>query len=244
MVVAVIALVLGLGGTGMAAKTVMFARNADKVDTFHASVTPKPNRLLPLNRSGKLPASVLPLTQGATGPQGPQGEAGAKGDTGATGATGAQGPKGDTGPRGPSASSYAHSTGGTTITATGSGTTVIDLVSVPNTGSLEAHRGAITVDGNARLIATGTVSLRNTNATEQGVYCWLSLNPQTAGGTSFYYWGIPSTLPANTYSSPLAVSDGVDVSAGTYNVGVVCWAFGVPGISTRGADLTVVATGR
>jgi hypothetical protein len=170
--------------------------------------------------------------------QGPKGDTGAKGDKGDTGA---QGPKGD---RGPSASSYAHSTGGTTITAVGSGTNVIDLVSAPNTGSLEAHRGAITVDGDARLIATGTVSMRNNNATEQGVYCWLSLNPQTSGGTPFYYWGIPATLPAGTYAFPLAVSDGVDVSAGTYNVGVVCWAFGVPNISTRGADLTVVATGR
>jgi hypothetical protein len=125
---------------------------------------------------------------------------------------------------------------------------VIDLVSVPNTGSFELHRGAITVAYDARLLATGTISLRNNNTTAEGAYCWLALNPQdTSGGppgTSFYYWGIPASLPANTYNVPLAVSDGIDVGPGTYNVGVVCWAFGVPNISTGAASLTVIVTGR
>jgi hypothetical protein len=58
------------------------------------------------------------------------------------------------------------------------------------------------------------------------------------------YWGVPITMAADTYSNPLSVTDGVDVGPGTYNVGVVCWAFGVPGISVRGADLTVIATAR
>jgi hypothetical protein len=66
--------------------------NATTVNGLRASKTPKPNRLLALNKDGKLPASVLPAV--SAGPQGAQGPTGEKGDTGATGATGA---KGDTG---------------------------------------------------------------------------------------------------------------------------------------------------
>ena len=63
-------------------------------------------------------------------------------------------------------------------------------------------------------------------------------------GSMELYRGVPITMAADTYSNPLSVTDGVDVGPGTYNVGVVCWAFGVPGISVRGADLTVIATAR
>jgi collagen triple helix repeat protein len=108
--IALLSLFVALGGPGYAAtavRHVMFAANADKIDGIHASKTPKPRMLLPLDRFGKLPASVLTLTAGPRGSAGPQGPAGAKGDTGPAGATGAkgdqgaQGPKGDTGATGP-----------------------------------------------------------------------------------------------------------------------------------------------
>jgi hypothetical protein len=55
----------------------LFAANADKVDGFHASRVPRANRLLPLGRNGKFPASVVPAgPQGPQGIQGPQGLAG------------------------------------------------------------------------------------------------------------------------------------------------------------------------
>jgi hypothetical protein len=110
LTIALLALFVALGGPGYATTTVsrVFATNSDKLDGFHASAKPKPRTLLPLNGSGKLPASVLPSTAvagpaGPAGPQGAKGDSGAQGDKGDTGAqglkgdTGAQGPKGDTG---------------------------------------------------------------------------------------------------------------------------------------------------
>ena len=101
MVVAGIAVVLAMTGTGYAANRVLFAKNADRIDTFHASATPKANSLLPLNRYGKLPASVLTLKAGPQGAQGAPGEQGPQGEPGPTGATGPAGPTGATGPAGP-----------------------------------------------------------------------------------------------------------------------------------------------
>jgi len=40
--------------------TAPYAFNADTVDGFHASPTPQPNALLPLDSSGKFPSSVIP----------------------------------------------------------------------------------------------------------------------------------------------------------------------------------------
>ena len=68
MVVALIGVFLALGGPAYTAGTVkraLFAkkaRNADRVDGFHASATPKPGRLLPLGANGRFPAAVLPPT--------------------------------------------------------------------------------------------------------------------------------------------------------------------------------------
>jgi hypothetical protein len=103
IVIALLALFVALGGPSYAASAVthaLFAANADKVDGYHASTTPKPRTLLPLDRFGKLPASVLTLTAGPRGPAGPQGLAGARGDTGPAGPQGLAGARGDTGPAG------------------------------------------------------------------------------------------------------------------------------------------------
>ena len=79
--------VFAVGGPGYAESGVraVFAKtaaNADRIDGIHASRSPRPNRLLPLNAAGKFPASVLTLSQGP------------KGDAGPGGATGPQGPAG------------------------------------------------------------------------------------------------------------------------------------------------------
>jgi hypothetical protein len=80
MLVALAALVVALTPIADAARSVpraLFAANADKVDGFHASRIPRANRLLPLGRNGKFPASVVPAgPQGIQGPQGLQGTAG------------------------------------------------------------------------------------------------------------------------------------------------------------------------
>jgi hypothetical protein len=80
MLVALAALVVALTPIAEAARSVpraLFASNADRVDGFHASRVPRANRLLPLGRNGKFPASVVPAgPPGIQGPQGLQGVAG------------------------------------------------------------------------------------------------------------------------------------------------------------------------
>src|SRR5262245_17843732 len=123
-----LALFAWLGVTGRSGPDVRVtcagrARNADKVDGLHASLRPRPGRLLALDRSGHFPRSVFPAglrgqagPRGATGPRGPAGALGPRGaigprglagtpglngQPGAPGARGATGPVGSTGQRGP-----------------------------------------------------------------------------------------------------------------------------------------------
>ncbi len=93
LVVAVLAATpLGHAAADKLVPRAKYARNAGRVDGIAASRTPKANQLVPLDRTGKYPASV------GTGPAGP---AGAKGDAGLKGDTGELGPKGDKGDTGP-----------------------------------------------------------------------------------------------------------------------------------------------
>ena len=100
-----------LGGSAVAAGVVPLAdkaRNAKRVDGFSAAKRPKPNKLLVLNKRGRVPGKALPKAlkrpsdtpgpQGEPGPAGPQGE---PGPAGPQGEPGPQGPKGETGPQGP-----------------------------------------------------------------------------------------------------------------------------------------------
>lgn len=97
---AAVALVLAMlaGASGAGSTKVS---NADRVDGFHASTTPRPGALLALGKTGKFPASVISTVKGPQGSQGPAGSTGAAGPQGAKGETGPQGPKGETGATGP-----------------------------------------------------------------------------------------------------------------------------------------------
>jgi len=95
----------------------LYANNAGAVNGIKASRTPKPNKLLMLNKDGQVPDKALgtlgieiqgpPGPQGAQGPQGPQGAAGPQGPSGPQGPQGPPGPPGEpgatgaTGPAGP-----------------------------------------------------------------------------------------------------------------------------------------------
>jgi hypothetical protein len=70
----------------------LFATNAGAVNGIKASRQPKPNQLVALGRTGKLPSSVIPA--GLQGAAGPAGAAGAKGPAGPQGPQGPQGPAG------------------------------------------------------------------------------------------------------------------------------------------------------
>jgi hypothetical protein len=110
---ALVVAVLGFASMGAArtvlkgatpVKTARYANNAGAVNGIRASRTPKPGKLFPLKKDGKLPDSVIPIgltIEGPPGPAGPQGEKGAKGDTGPTGPQGPLGPSGPSGPQGP-----------------------------------------------------------------------------------------------------------------------------------------------
>ncbi|HET7554173.1 MAG TPA: hypothetical protein VFJ75_00825 [Gaiellaceae bacterium] len=89
---------LGVTSLGEAAKNALpFAKNADRVDTIHASKTPKAGQLYPLGKNRKFPAKVLSVTRG---PQGDPGDIGLRGPTGPRGWRGTTGPRGAVGPQG------------------------------------------------------------------------------------------------------------------------------------------------
>lgn len=89
---------LGVTSLGEAAKNALpFPKNADRVDTIHASKTPKAGQLYPLGKNKKFPAKVLSVTRG---PQGDPGDIGLRGATGPRGWRGTTGPRGAVGPQG------------------------------------------------------------------------------------------------------------------------------------------------
>jgi hypothetical protein len=72
-----------------AASSVLFAQNAGAVNGIHAARKPTPGKLLPLDKNGKLPASVVRQgPQGRPGPQGAQGRQGSVGPIGPAGTGG------------------------------------------------------------------------------------------------------------------------------------------------------------
>jgi Collagen triple helix repeat (20 copies) len=71
------------------------------VNGIKASRKPVAGRLLPLGRSGKFPASVVPVARGARGADGAQGPLGPDGPPGPAGERGPAGPAGPAGPPGP-----------------------------------------------------------------------------------------------------------------------------------------------
>ena len=237
-VISMVALFVALGGTG-------YALTITGRQVKDSSLTGRDikNRSLSESdiRKGSLVSSLFKAGEflaGATGPAGPAGAPGAKGDTGARGDAGATGPAG---PPGPTASSYAHSTGGSGIAFY---TTVVDLVDKPGSGSGEAHGGAITVGFPARLIATASVGVYTSTTGSKNVRCKLALNPDTAQEADFYYWGSETALTGQYDTDAIALTDAVDVPPGTYNVGYRCYAYGVAGVYTTGGSLTVIATAR
>lgn len=159
--------------------------------------------------------------------------AGVQGPVGATGATGATGP---TGPPGPTAAAFAHNNvESSPVPLAGFAPPVLDL----STGT-----GFITVSTPARLIASATAILRNTVASTQTVECRLALFPQPANTQlPFGEAGSETTEPAIGKTTTIAMTGGVSVAAGTYNIQVQC-AAGAAGSTYRKGNLTVVVVGQ
>ena len=200
MVVACIALIVALGGTGYAA--IKLPRNSVGNKQLRANAVTSAKV-----RNGTLTAKDF---QSSALKRGPRGPAGPKGDS----ASGA-------GTRVGFASRDAQ-TGGGVIAMSTTPTDLIGLsVPVGNVGYI-ASSGPVTASGPSRLIASAEpVMLNSLPGAATSVSCQLVLlapEPRVIGSR------VDSSIDANGYFVPVAVSAGADVEAGTYDVRVQCYS--------------------
>lgn len=204
--IALIALFVALGGPGYAASGVhaVFAKKAttaDKLDGFHASKTPKPGTLLPLNRQGKFPASVLPLTQGP------------KGDPGQAGPQGLQGVKGDKGDKGDVGT-------GNASTAGAIDPTLAEAVTLTKYGTWAdvATTSLTTTRTSSKVLVTGQFTAE-TGDNRGDCFIKLVVDGNTVDGP--YWTSIGATTPATGNGrETLSLSTVVTLGAGTHTVKV------------------------
>jgi hypothetical protein len=200
--ISLIALFVALGGPGYAAGGVhaVFAKKAvtaDKLDGFHASKKAKPNTILPLDKNGKLPSSVLAATQGPKGDQGPAGLQGPKGDKGDKGAVGTGNASGagafENGPESLVLAQYGQWTdvATTTLTTTKESSKLLVL------GQFTAQTGYNEGDLFLQLLVDGAV--------KDGLH-WASLghsSPATGNGRAELFGSAVVTVPAGTHTVTL-----------------------------------------
>ena len=187
-VLGMVALFVALGGPSYAGNTIgkaLSAKDADRVDKLHASKAPKPGTLLALDKKGKFPVSVLPLTEGPQGPAGPAGEAGARGEAGPIGPIGPAGPQGDRGPAGPAGSPDGpQQVISKAIQADGSGSG-LDADSVDGVDSRDLAKGSSSTISKKMTLTTAYPSdqlvLRNRNGNHLG-----TIAATREGGISFW----------------------------------------------------------
>jgi len=215
MVVACIALVVALGGTGYAA--IRLPRN---------SVGPAQLRTNAVTsakvRNGSLSAKDFQSSALKRGPRGPQGP---KGDSATSVTARVAFASRDT---------YA-SPGPGAITLTTTPNDVIGLGVAAGTSNYTASSGRITVDGPSRLIADGQAVILNAAATRGDVGCRLALVGSDTRVLGNY---VNAFVEAGNGYLPVAVSAGTDVEAGTYDVRLQCFS-GSPSIQFHRGNLTV-----
>ena len=215
---ATIAVFLALGGAGYAA----FKLPKNSVGTSQI----KNNAVVSSKvKNGSLTANDF---RGGHLPSGVQGPPGDKGDTGQTGQTG------PTGPPGP--------------TASASGSTDVDFaIGGTNTAFVSAPiQVSITTTFQSRLIANGSVSLKNNQsvASPGDVNCTLDLDPPPPSiitGTPMSQQ-VKARLPisSTTTHTPLALTGrSAPLPPGTYYVGLHCLSSA--DATSDSADLTVIA---
>ena len=215
MVVALIALVVAIGGAGYAVVTL--PRNSvGTAQLKNAAVTSKKVK------NGSLMAVDFKAGQLPRGPRGYEGEIGATGATGPTGATGAQGPAGPEGPAGPAgatgATGAAGATGppgptqGTMWTASSAGIsncTPADILSqtltLPTTSRVQ-------LAASAQVVAAGAIPIQLTAEVWSG-------GASVASVTSGPMMNAPTTKQLMTIVGIASgVSGPVDLVPGTYQL--------------------------
>jgi hypothetical protein len=220
MVVACIALIVALGGTGYAAITL--PRNS--VGTKQL----RPNAVT----SGKVRNGSLTARDFRTSslPRGPRG---------------AQGPKGDSAPGAVPRVAFASRdpvapAGGTSINV---GATPVDLIGLgtpAGTGGYTASSGAVSANGPSRLIANAQAVILNAAATNGNVSCRIVLVGSDTRVLGTY---VNANIAPNNGYVPVAVSAGADIEAGTYDVRVQCFS-SEAGMSFHRGNLTVAIAPR
>jgi len=202
MVVACIALMVALGGTGYAA--IKLPRNSVGNKQLRANAVTSGKV-----RNGSLTAKDFTpnaLKRGPRGPQGPKGDSapGAGGERTAVGFA-----------------SRDAQAGGGVIAMSGTPTDLIGLgVPAGNVGYV-ASSGLVTASGPSRLIANAEPVMLNASVGATHVSCQLVLlapQPRVIGTR------VDSSIAASDSFVPVAVSAGTDVEGGTYDVRVQCYS--------------------
>jgi hypothetical protein len=219
MVVACMALVVALGGTGYAAITL--PRNSVGSKQLRANAVTGAKV-----RDGSLAAKDCggSVPRGPRGPQGPPGPSGS--GSGGAGALG-----------------FASRDPVTAGAAVAVGGVAVDLVTlgVPaGTDGYVASSGPVTVTGPSRLIANAQVVILNAATTRGNVSCSMALVGSELRPIGNYVNA--NIEPGNGYV-PVALSAGSEVEAGSYDVRVRC-SSGEPSLTFHRGNLTVAVAAR
>ncbi|MBA3748031.1 MAG: hypothetical protein H0W96_11160 [Solirubrobacterales bacterium] len=123
------------------------------------------------------------------------------------------------------------------------GATAVDLVGLgtpAGTAGYAASSGLVKADGPSRLIADAQGVILNAAAARGSAGCKLALVGTDVRALGNY---VNANLEPNSGYVPVAVSGGVDVESGTYDVRFQCFS-GDPGISFHRGNLTVTVAPR
>jgi hypothetical protein len=218
MVVACIALVVALGGTGYAA--IKLPRNSVGNAQLKANAVTGAKV-----RDGSLAAKDFggSLPRGTRGPQGPPGPLSS--GSGSAGALGF--------------ASRDPVIAGSSIDLAATPVDVLTLSVPAGTGGYVASSGPVTVTGPSRLIANAQAVILNADAARANVSCSIAVVGSEVRAIGSYVNA--HIEPANGYI-PVAVSAGTEVEAGSYDVRVRC--SGAPTLSFHRGNLTVAVAAR
>lgn len=249
LIISVVALIMATSGIGSAGRSVVLGH--EKVQRTAAAGAPfitGAHIVSNTIQTSDLTKAAVTALQGDRGPAGPQGQPGPAGPQGQPGPAGLAGPAGPAGPPGAgSAVAYASrdvagSPEGIPVGATNAG--VLNLDIPVGTAGYVSSSGVITATGPSRLIATADITLRNDSGVTSTFMCRLARF--TAGQADQLPFGIQAdSVAAAGAQASLPLTAGLDVEAGSINVRVQCFTFGVsaPIVFIRG-NLTVTLSPR
>lgn len=220
-VLALIALIVALSGTGYAA-TKITSKDVKNNSLTGADI--KNNSLRGADiRNGTVGANDLKRrlrnqfrvagASGVPGPQGAPGAPGAQGPPGPQGPKGDQGLQGTAGPTGPSGSA-ARSVG---QPLSASPTSVLGLV--------DHGSGAMSIAKTTRVLATANVRLRNPDVTVSFAECSLIATP-TSGGLPISLSPVPTSFvlaPIDSFGQYGVVTGASQLNPGSYDIAVRCF---------------------